>query len=309
MALRDCSLSEDLVLPQELEKGVWILDQPPIKLDEFWRKQLGEFESDNFLKSNFFIFFFMESDSLKERNQENLFLDRMILFMFDALMLNGIPSIGGDIKFSGYYEQGHQVIWNISKNNPTPCHLRQHSIKNESLNGLYRIAKNLNDIKSDPEENNYFRIKRGYDSLIRGMGEKFPDQRLHKFVRSIEAFLNPREGRGTRDFVHRGGLLIGINKRKMLREMYELRSVAEHMNHYENILKNDYSDNEGEKIALLRCYQAEKFACQLYIRLANQENLKDWVKDNNKPDEFWGKRDDEISEIWGELIKLPENYE
>ena len=306
-ALRDCSLSEDLALPKELIKGAWILDKPPFVLSELWRSKLGEFEGENFLKSNFFIFFFIESESLEVRNKENLLLDRMMWCMFDVLMLKGIPSFSWDIKISGYFNKGHQIIWNISKTNPMPSYLREDLINNESLIGLWELSKNLNDIRSDSEDRNYFRIKRGYDSLIRGMGEKFPDQRLHKFVRSIEAFLKVQEGRGKRDFVHRGCLLIGVNNnnRKILDEMYELRSAAEHMNEYNNVLA-EYAEDKREEIAFLRCYQAEKFSCQLYLKLASQEKLKEIIRDNHKLEDFWKKNDDEILNIWGEPIELPE---
>jgi len=306
LALRNACLGDDLTFPLELGNGLWILNEFPLEVSEFWKQRLGEYQIDNVKKSNFILFLFKESNSLNIRDEESQDLDLIRDYCFDILTLNLIPSFNKIFKFCGYYDNDHLMIWNISSVFPPPYFQIEAPISKSHLSALPPSANMLKQIMFTSEED-YWRFKRGYISLMQGVSERFEDQRIHKFVRAIEAFLNCREGQSKRDFAHRGGLLIGVDedKKKILKEIYSLRSCAEHMNKYDLVLQ-EYSEEDRKKINYQRVYQAERLACELYLRLLNQPALHEILKDNVEVENFWNKPDDEIVKIWGKPIQLPE---
>lgn len=306
LALRNCAVCEEVPATNKLAQDIWICKESPIQIDDYWRLKIGEFESQTVSEGNFFIFIYSQEEPITERNQLDVGMERFGLYLFDSLMLFGTPSYTKNLTVAGYFDNQSEMLWKVSKLAPSPAFLKDVPIGIEQLNGIVTITKNLIAIMASGEED-FFRFKRGYDSLMQGIAEKRPDQRLHKFVRAVEAFLYPREGSGTRDFVHRGKMLIGVNEinSEILRELYDLRSAAEHMNKYDNKLAK-YSVEEREGIAKLRCYQAERFACELYIRLLTQKNLYEFFEDDQKLEKLWRKQDDEIMKIWGEPISLPD---
>ena len=94
--------------------------------------------------------------------------------------------------------------------------------------------------------------------MVAGMMEYHGDERLHQFIRAVEAVVMPPKGKGTALFAHRSQLFAGTSApvKPLLKELYELRNSAEHHSLFTQILVS-YPQVQHERIALERTFQAQ----------------------------------------------------
>ena len=124
-------------------------------------------------------------------------------------------------------------------------------------------------------------------------------------MRSVEAIIKPDIGTTKRQFIHRCKLLTSVNEvhSSILGELYDLRSLTEHMNDWKMLYEN-LPEGEAEEIAELRTYQAEKLAGYVYGRMLSDTIFLENFKSDETINNFWKQRDDEIISQWGKTIKL-----
>src|SRR5258708_33178758 len=72
---------------------------------------------------------------------------------------------------------------------------------------MARIAEGIRAVHIPGTETN--RLQRGFHAWIRGVQELYGDERLHQFVRAIEAIVKPNEGSGRKEFRLPGQLFVG----------------------------------------------------------------------------------------------------
>lgn len=86
-------------------------------------------------------------------------------------------------------------------------------------------------------------------------------ERLHQFVRAIEAVIRPRQGDGTRNFKFRCQFFAGRKPKdaELLEEIYKLRCAVEHLNPMSDKL-SAYPLGEHDDLKRIRAYQAELLA-------------------------------------------------
>ena len=73
---------------------------------------------------------------------------------------------------------------------------------------------------------------RGLNTLFKGLKEKTSQDRLHQFVRSLEALILPDKGNTNKQFVYRCQTFAraGDDTHNLLLEAYAMRSDTEHLN-------------------------------------------------------------------------------
>lgn len=167
------------------------------------------------------------------------------------------------------------------------------------------IAQGLACIYAKEQQEDYLRLRKGFDALLRGTTEGRADIKVHQFVRAVEAVIKPERGRTERQFIHRGQVFAGRSEdaRNILTEIYKLRSAAEHMNPLKDQL-GAYPSEDHRKIIALRTFQAELLAGHVYQRILSEDHLRQLFVSEDSTTDFWGKPDQERISLWGDTIDL-----
>lgn len=179
------------------------------------------------------------------------------------------------------------------------------SLSKESFLDALEAGSALYGINSEADK--YTRVKKGFDAWKSGIGDFHPygDARLHQFVRASEAFLKVVRYSSRKDFVCRSNLISenSPESEKILKEIYNLRSCAEHMNDFEEVLEN-CSEIEKENIFLLRTHQAQLLASNIYKNLFANPILLKLAESDNSLENLWSQPDNEILNLHFKRAKL-----
>ncbi len=157
-------------------------------------------------------------------------------------------------------------------------------------------------------ENNPGKFRRlilGLNILFDGLKEELGQERLHQFVRALEALILPSPGETKKKFVHRCQTfnLANDKTRSCLKEAYDMRSDTEHMNPWDRRMQR-YPINQREDTCWHRTRQIEQLACVTYSRLLLDPVLREHFKTDETIKAFWNKKDHESQALWGVPIDI-----
>ena len=124
-------------------------------------------------------------------------------------------------------------------------------------------------------------------------------------MRAVEAVVKPEIGRSEALFVHRCQIFVGTSDalRELCRELYQLRSHAEHMNPLESVLAN-YAPADRERIGLIRAFQSQILASTVYDRILTTPSLGAIFDSDAHIEDFWTRPMHEQQATWGDPIDL-----
>jgi hypothetical protein len=171
------------------------------------------------------------------------------------------------------------------------------------LQSAFAIAEGMQAVHAMP--GTHQRLRRGFHAWIRAMQESNGEDRLHQFVRAVEAVIKPEVGRSKNQFMHRGQVFVGNaqHARERLGELYDLRGAAEHMNPLSLVLAG-YPEAEWETIGIKRSYQSQVLASHVYERIFTDADSQITFSSDERIDEFWAKAWDVQIAAWGVPIDL-----
>lgn len=165
---------------------------------------------------------------------------------------------------------------------------------------------------------NKVRIFRGWWALTTALQQFYASDRIHGFVRALEALIYPEITKTERQFVHRCSLFAApsVEKdaaREALTEAYKMRSDVEHVHDWDRSLTK-YTVAEREDVAYWRTRQMEYLACMVYARIFTDNTLQQNFYSDAALDQFWGKPEHEVRAAFGRVcditeLKLVKNYD
>jgi len=299
-------VSNDLKEPLQIDENLWFLFSPLFPMSDTWKEWLGSIKAEEFLKNDFLIIATQPSANIVMLDHENKALETKVTELFYSLLLHGVARCN---------DRGF-LLTGSNKNNEIEIrtnsslfahyrilHARPKPINKDIIASAINISKTITNIYSIP--NTYSRLKRGFDKYLNGLREPLAGDRLHQFVRAIEAVIKPETGKTKRQFVHRCQTFLSRsnNITNLLGEIFDLRSGIEHLNDFSDILKN-YDEKDREKIAFLRAFQTELIAEYVYLKIINSPAILDAFKDDNSIGSFWKKPDHERFNLWGETLDV-----
>ena len=136
----------------------------------------------------------------------------------------------------------------------------------------------------------YGRLTRGVNAFVSAVRSIRNDDRLHQFVRSIEAFLPPTAWRANAFIAQARSFVPDLPDPELaLRQMYQLRNVAEHLGELERGIDDPaLTPEQRDALAMVRLRQAEEFARWLYRRVLIQgTGYLDKFRTNESIERFW----------------------
>jgi hypothetical protein len=301
--------------PIQLQNGLSLHVRPKAAIGTSWqgmlntieRDMFGTFNHDKLTNSNFLIVATALSANPDQFSEENDGLICRTIQLFHAILMHMIPFHEDGIIISGTNLSGRldpQSLQGI----PTYCWFDEnvavddpHDIDEAIIRGAAAVAEGIYFIES--QDGSFERIKRGIAAWVRAAKEQEYYNRLHEFVRAIEALIRPAKGKTEKQFVERCKTLADDSSETIARELFVLRSAVEHLNEAECELTN-ISPPKRKSHVRLRARQAEFLAGQSYIRLLSNRQLLEKFCSDETIDDFWKLPGSERQALWGSPVNI-----
>ena len=150
-------------------------------------------------------------------------------------------------------------------------------------------------------ETQFRRVIYGLNTLFKGLKEETAEDRLHQFVRALEALIRPEKGKTKYQFTRRCQTFARKSNetQNLLSEAYDMRSATEHLNPWGKALQS-CSPGRGEDVYWQRTRQIEHLACEAYSRLLRNPALREHFRWT----EFWELSEDERLKLWGTPLDI-----
>jgi hypothetical protein len=304
IALENVGTVAGLTDPIDLGDGFWALLAPPFPLDATWRAWLGSLQSQDFERSNLFLFAIAPSKSPQVMDAENEALSKRVLALFYGLFLHDVAFCEGGLALSGAKVEGRIDVRRVSKLEPFYCPpgVRWARIDEPWLRSARAAAIGIQSVHA--AKGQYERLRRGFYAWLRAWMEYYGDEKLHQSVRAVEAVIKTEQGRSLRLFVHRGQVFAGNNwkARTLLKELYLLRNAAEHMNPFQPVLAKYAPDIDA--VAPLRVYQGLKLANVVYSRILTNPKLQQTFASDASTEAFWQQPWADQVKVWGPPVDI-----
>ena len=298
-------------------EGTWLLKRVPVEVKSHWAQWIGSLRADQIRDANLVLVRSIASvDPTIAGDAEQHTLTQHLIKLFSMLVFDGVPEYAeADIVAGSVLDEGPMIrhMSRLKKFHPTKGYVRQ-PITLARLEGAVTLRQQLDDIERRVPAN-FSRFMRGMNILKDGLEQNVGQERLHQFVRSLEALVLPSVGATRRQFVHRCQTFATANPAAItvLDEAYNLRSDAEHIQDWSRSLTS-YPASEREDIALQRTRQMERLSRFAYSRILSERGLWPHFQDDMSQDAFWRLSDGVRRTTWGvqldlSTIPLVRNYD
>ena len=285
----------------QLCDGTWIMPGMPVPDIGSWKKWLGSIRLERLGRANLVLFVEEPSDNpgILDDVHQRLSGDLRLLFsmlhlrvgieMESADLLcgssvNGVPEIRQMCQMPDFHQsQGY-----------TRAPITQAWLED----GLV-LRTGAATMETDGKR--FRRVIRGLHTLLKGLRETGQD-RLHQFVRSLEALTLPKIGSTKNQFAHRCQTFAG-DTRALLLEAYEIRSDTEHLNPWDKSVQR-FPLDQRENVCWQRTRQIEHLACDAYSRLLRDPALRKHFRTEDTIAAFWKLLDGQRRGLWGTPLDI-----
>ncbi|MGD0304551.1 MAG: hypothetical protein ABSC71_06950, partial [Candidatus Acidiferrales bacterium] len=147
------------------------------------------------------------------------------------------------------------------------------------------------------------RFYRGWVALNTGLQRMYSSDRIHEFVRALEALIVPKIGRTKMNFVERcakfaAPLAASSLAEEALKQAYEMRCDVEHLHDWDRSLAG-LPQSDREHVAFWRTRQMETLACTAYVRILEHPALQQFFHADTVLEQFWLRPDQDIRSAFG----------
>jgi len=289
----------------QLSDGTWILGQMPVAVDADWKEWIGTIRLKQLENSNLIMMYSEASTAPQVFDEHHERLKKRLLQTFSLLQLSGVLEYEGANLLCGSFFEGKTEVRQMNEFSffyQTRGYTRT-PVTIDRLEKAVQLRKALEKMDSTPDE--FKRLKWGWRVLMDGLQKEHGEERIHQFVRSLEALILPEIGRTKRQFTHRCQTFAKANPSttQILEEAFELRSMAEHLNNWEQAL-GSFPKDDREIIALHRTRQMEQLALFAYSRIFESDTIRNHFIDDIKQGEFWKLPDNARKNVWGTQLDL-----
>jgi hypothetical protein len=289
----------------QLSDGTWTLSALPVQLSTQWQKWIGSIDVGRLRHSNLVLVRTMASANPGILDAEQVRLHEHLNDVFVLLQLSGGLEYAGAIWLTGSVLVTGSVVQQIGtlKQFYRTRGSRRVAVTRTRLDEATRAAVTLQALRATPNE--FERLVRGLQALAEGLVHSHGRDRLHQFVRAIEALILPRTGRTRRDFVHRCQTLLVPHRRleALLGEVFDMRSDTEHLHAWDRSLHR-FPRAQRERAALRRTRQIERLACSAYRRIFEDAALRGHFRTDVTQEAFWALPENQRKAAWGRPLDI-----
>jgi len=289
----------------QLSDGTWVMPDVPIPDLSIWKEWLGSIRMEGLSRANLVLFVEEPSDNPEILDAVHQRLNKVLSDLFYTLHLRtGIECTDGTDLLCGSTENGVPGIRQMTRM-PTfhqSKGYRRAPITKEWLEDT--LALYAGSVAMEADKTQFRRVIRGLVTLFKGLKETGQD-RLHQFVRSLEALILPDIGSTQKQFEHRCQTFAraGGATRALLLEAFEMRSDTEHLNPWDEAVQS-YPADQREDVCWHRTRQIEHLACDAYSRLLRDTALREHFRTEAAIAAFWKLPDDQRRTLWGKPLDI-----
>jgi hypothetical protein len=290
----------------QLSDGTWVHTHLPLEIGSHWREWIGTLRLEKLQNSNVILFRSESSTNPQILDGQHQQLGRHLSVIFHTLQLSGgLEYEGARLLLGSFYDGDSQVrqMSELELFRPTREHTRT-PLTTARLEQATRFRQVLADMESLRPE--FERIVRGLNVLMDGLKQTYAQERIHQFVRSLEALILPEAGATKRQFVHRCQTFAeaGTATRTVLEEAFDMRSDTEHLHPWDRSLQS-HAANVRQDVALQRTRQLEALACLAYSQILENDSIREHFRNETAQRNFWRQLDDASRRAaWGQQFDL-----
>lgn len=281
------------------EDTIGVYSQFPFEMDETWKGWLGTLASEEISKANLVLLttrLTLKPEILDEENQQ---LRETVLKLLYSLLLLGVPNYRNLYVMTGARKdivgvrqlQKMPIFYTGNENKP-------YIFTEESAKEIAEIFAAIQHIYSQPTQ--FIQLRRGLRAFQIAITEGQDYDRLHQFVRSLDALIMSEKGEGKKQFRSRCSRTFTIHNSKthqVLDTIYELRGRVEHLTDWDDIFPKQ-SEQERIKLTNQSTRQAEALARHTFHKILTSPSLLQHFKTNDLIKTFWNLGDEEIEKVW-----------
>jgi hypothetical protein len=306
LAIHTSSLPPSRAAEISLEEGLRVVFTPPPLMSPRWREWLGSIRADQFERSNLVAIAWERSETPGVVDGQTNRLELKVKRFFDGILLQGTPfGFRGGMLLSAERLVDEFEVRRATNVDPVLAVAGAKPVR--LLDAVFREAAQISSILGDRVWTTaaFGRLKRGFGSWRSAVREIFPEERLYGFVRSIDGVMILPPGRGRLLFSQRGQILVGRGSANdlLLDELYRLRNTSAHLKDFEGDL-SAYPTAGRNVVALMRAFQAELLATEVYRRILSSQELLEHMRDDESIERLWDLEESEIQRLWRAPIDL-----
>lgn len=284
---------------------LFFLPEMPFKVDSTWEKWLGTLRSDEILQANLVLFATVPSTNPGVLDAENQTLEETVLKLLYSLLVLGVPSYGNMNVLNGANQDGHIAVRQVARM-PTfyvGAGNLPYIVNDDAVVKARRIFDSIRTIYSTPGK--FTQLRRGLKTFQQAITEANDYDRLHQFIRSIDALLMSERGKGAKQFKHRCRTFAQNEPQleQVLDSMYELRGRVEHLTDWDDLFPE--TDAQGRlNAANRRTRQAEALSRHVYHEILKTPTLLSIFESPQSLSDFWRLPDDQKAPLWPNKFDL-----
>jgi hypothetical protein len=314
-ALLAAAARVDLPKPFMLQDGTRVEKLLPFglvdRLPENWETWLGTAFLDDLLTCNIVLVRAVEQGwkdgRLRVCDEINQQLESSVGRIFTLLRLVGAIEYTNAFLLTGYIEQGKVTCQRVSATE----HMHRTSgclpwvIREADLRIATELSASVDSLWRKFPDAQSWRLGRGIMALRSALEKFYCSERLHGFIRALEALILPGTGRTKKDFVNRGSMFAGpiseeAGVRSILEEAYRMRCDVEHLHPCDRSVNYAiYPPEEHKDLVFRRTRQMEALACAVYKKIMLDESLQQHFLSDDLIAAFWKQPEDRIREAFG----------
>jgi hypothetical protein len=269
-----------------------------------WREWLGSLRVDRLRAANVVLIHSEPSSNPKILDDRHLLLKKHLTKVFNILRLALVIEYHGADMLLGSFLCGEAQIRRVSEV-PGFRPTRGSSPGSVTIDSLEEAVARVGRLDAmESRLPGFARFIRGLNTLMDGLRHESGQDRIHDFVRSLEALVLPETGKTRRQFISRCQTFAksGAVAVQALGEAFDMRSDAEHLNEWDRSLL-PYPENDRENVALQRTRQMERLACFAYCKVLDDADLSRHFETDDGLRAFWTSIDDATrrSSVGGQL--------
>ena len=289
----------------QLSDGSWVMPGVPVAELGIWKDWIGSIRMERLSSANLVLFVEEPSNNPEILDAVHQRMNKSLSDLFYMLHLRpGIEvELGADL-LCGSSENGVPGIRQMSQM-PTFYQSKgwqRAPVTEEWLEDALAVRTGIAAMSADKTQ--FRRVFRGLVTLFKGLKETGQD-RLHQFVRSLEALILPDIGSTKKQFAHRCQTFAcaGNNTRAVLLEAFDMRSDTEHLNPWDRAVQN-YRLDQREDVCWHRTRQIERLACDAYSQLLRRPDIREYYRTDAAIAAFWKLPDDQRRALWGKPLDI-----
>lgn len=292
----------------EVDPGVWAGRRLGIDTAGHWREWLGSLALDEMNEGGLAVYVTAAAQHPEVLDGENEALKTRADDLINGLMLQGVPTFAQGFSMTGAHVGGEIRIRQQGKLRhvePTWGLQGTFLVGVRELKRAVWLAQRLRCLQDEKREE-WGRLLRATRTLLEANRESNEHgERLHQFVRSVDALVKAPPGENRRKFCHRGQTFVipSAPARAVLAELYDVRSAVEHLNVPTEPVPGS---TKAQQIVLVnqRTRQADALARFSILRILESARMFNTFRTDDEIDSFWRLPDDMRASLFGSRLDI-----